>query len=74
MICWEVGESQSGKKADRKKQMRMDKRFLRAGLGMAAIALWVLAEKSLRFGGHLARAAGIGLIACGGASLVATGI
>jgi predicted metal-binding membrane protein len=45
-----------------------------SALWMAAIALWVLAEKSLRFGGHLARAAGIGLIACGGASLVATGI
>jgi predicted metal-binding membrane protein len=34
-------------------------------LWMAAIALWVLAEKSWRFGGHLARLAGIGLIVYG---------
>jgi predicted metal-binding membrane protein len=43
-------------------------------LWMAAITLWVLAEKSWRFGSHLARLAGIGLVACGGAWLVATGI
>jgi predicted metal-binding membrane protein len=32
---------------------------------MAAIALWIAAEKSLRRGGLLARLAGIGLTACG---------
>ena len=33
---------------------------------MAALALWVLAEKALPWGGRLATAAGIALIAWGG--------